>query len=287
MRRSQLDHLAAVAAQPRGHRAGADTTTWATAWLYEIDSTRNRALVSVYGSEATWVPAVPSSYAGIGLVHVRMDASRPVLVEGPTTSAPVAAPPPSGESPPPSSTNPAPTPPPPVSSEPKYATDSFAIRPTASATWSDKWGRYGAWYGDSSGPATLYQGESAQYGSGRLVAACLYGTQVKALGAVEIISMDVTIIGSGRGTSNVWNPTVQGSGMTKLSGRPTGIGDSRSGANISASGSTRITFPEALREGFRTGQMRALRFTGPSYGGAYGTNHGQGMLLRGTYRRLA
>lgn len=279
LRPSILDHLAGVHALPRGHRAGADTSTWATAHLYEVDPDRNRALVSIYGSDPVWVPALPSTYTGIDLVHVRTQGGRPVLVEGPTTPAPVAPP---ETAPDPSA--PVQPPPPPPEPLPRFETVSKAIRPTWSGTWSDKWDGFGHWRGSGVGhPHTLHQG--ANYNnSGRLLGLAVYKNQITALGAVSIDAMDVQIIGSSTGYG--YTPTVQGSPHGgSPDERPLAYGDIVSAGSIGPAGAVRIPLTVAMREDFRTGRSRGLRLHADSYGGARGVDHGEGMVLRITYTR--
>lgn len=279
LRPSILDHLAGVHALPRGVRAGSDTSTWATAHLYEVDTGRNRALVSLYGSDPVWVPALPSTYTGIELVHVRTQGGRPVLVEGPTTPAPV-APPQTAIDP----SEPVQPRPPPASPPARFETVTKIVRPTFTGTWSNKWAGFGHWRGSGVGhPYTLHQG--ADYNrSGRLLGLATYGNQVTALGAVSIDAMNVQIIGSGTGYG--FTPTIQGSPhASRPSQRPLAAGNAAVAGGMGPGGAQRIPFTVAMREDFRTGRSRGLRLHADSYGGVRGIDHGEGMVLRVTYTR--
>lgn len=243
-----------------------DRRLWTTGRLIGIDTTANRARVSVDGSPEVLLPFVPGVYDGITTVFVLRDPdSRGAgqFVLGPCYAE--AAPPP---------------PPPPQDDDPaepvKTVTETALIRPTWSGTWRvsrsawDRWNvdRYG-------GRSTLYQGSA--YGSGTLIGLAVYGDQVASLGALEITRVVVS------------TPPATGSGDVTLQGAPHGSkpAGAPSPSGVTAAGATAVELPSTIREGMRTGSVKSLACVGGNYRGTYGTSRPAGMALSVTYTRRA
>lgn len=248
-----------------GTRAG-DRRPWVVAVLLSIDTTANRAKVSIDGSESVSLPFLPGNYTGISTVFVLRDfngSGSGDLVAGPCYS--MAEPPP-------------PPPDPPAASTPQTTTDTALIRPTWSGTYRaggpvpgwDQWnvGRYG-------GRSTLYQGNA--YGSGALTGLATYGSQVADLGALSIQRIVVsTPMATGSGSV-----VLQGSASgSKPAGAPTTTG-------ATSSGSTAVELDPTICEAFRTGSVKGLASVGSSYRGTYGASRPSGMALSITYTRPA
>lgn len=231
--------------------------------LAPVDTATNRAQVSLFGSEAAWLPFVPGTYTDITTVFVAWSPGTGHVVVGPCYQEDAAS-------------VPAPPPPPPAASDPSPVLDKALIRPTSSGTYRhvrsawDRWntGRYG-------GASTLYQGDA--FGSGQLTGLATYGDQVTALGALEITSIVVT------------TPLATGSGSVVLQGAPHASRPSGAPAptGSTASGTTSVSLPADMREALRTGSAKSLATVGASYRGTRGTSHPSGMALAVTYKRPA
>lgn len=253
--------------------AGGDHRLWVNALLIEVDNDRNRALVSVDGSDPVWLPFNPGIYEGVTVVRVLRDPYRGgagQLVLGP------------GYAQEPEEVPPAPPPPPPPDAEPppdapaRPVTVTVAIRPTWSGTFRhirsawDRWNvsRYG-------GRSTLYQGNA--FGSGKLTGLAVYGTQVRDLGASRITRITVS------------TPVATGAGSVVLQGSPHGTapGGAPATSGETRSGGGSVTLSAAMCEAFRTGSTRGLATVGSDYRGTYGTAKANGMTLTVTYERPA
>lgn len=230
--------------------------TIATAYLVAPPS-GGRALVRLWDGETASVPAQPGVYDGISTVSVQVDDhGRPVLVFGPTTSAPVAAPEKSPESR--ASVPDAPE-------SPKVSKRSTTIYPSASGTFSTKYGTWGSW-GASWEGHPYSAGQGSIFGSGPLIGAGFYGNAVKALGASRITSVRVRIIGAAQGTG--WTPVLRGTtnGSTP-SGAPTySSTTTATGPSLGWKDTGWVTLPSAMREDLRTGATKGLALVGSSYG---------------------
>lgn len=243
-----------------------DRRPWVVARLLGIDETLNRAQVSIDGGDPVWLRYTPGAYDGITTVYVMRDPYRTgsgQLVVGPAYAEDPAEVPP-------------PPPPPPAPATPSPKTFTAVIRPTWSGTYRNMrnaWDRWNTERSSYGGRSTLYQGSS--FGSGTLVGLATYGSQVTALGALEITSIVVT------------TALATGSGSVALQGaphssRPKG-GPSPSGAT--ANGNSSVTLTADMQEAFRTGTVKALASVGGSYRATFGTARADGMALRVTYRK--
>lgn len=245
-----------------------DARLWCTAQLLAVDTTSNRAQVSIDGGPAVWLPFVANVFDGITTVFVLRDPTRAgagQLVIGPCGTQPPDDVPP----PPPSQPDP---------STPSTVTSTAVIRPTWSGTYRSIRGTWDRWNVDRyGGRSTLYQGNA--FGSGPLTGLAVYGDQVKNLRALSISAITVGItLATGSGTV-----TVQGS----PSGVKPGGAPSSSGSTASRSGSGSIALPSDVCEAFRTGLVKGLALVGSSYLGVRGTSLGSGMALSITYTRGA
>lgn len=244
-----------------------DRRPWVIASLLAVDTVANRASVSIDGSLAVWLPYVPGTYTGATTVFVLRDphsSGAGQLVLGPAgVEAVPAVPPPAA-------------PAAPEAQDPLGAGEqaTVLIRPTWSGTYRviraawDRWNtdRYG-------GRSTLYQGDS--FGSGTLKGMAVYGTAVRDLGALRIVSIVVS------------TPIATGSGSVVLQGSPSGTkpAGAPSVSGATASGTTSVSLPSPVCESFRTGDLRGLVSNGASYRGTYGTSKANGMTLAVTYIR--
>ena len=255
-----MDLAKALAANP------GDRRQWVTAQLLDIDTVTNRAQVSIGGSLAVWLPFLPGVYTNITTVFVLRDVAGSgagQLVLGPCYAE--VEPPPPPPAPPPDVQDP---------DDPTLRTLTALVRPNFSGTYRvirsawDRWnvGRYG-------GSSTLYQGSA--FGSGELVGLATYGTAVKNLGALKILSIRVsTPLATGGG-----NASLKGSAMgSEPAGAPTHAGDTFTGSSF-------VDLDAATCESFRTGAARGLATVGGSYRGTRGTSHPSGMALSVTYQR--
>lgn len=251
-----------------------DRRPWVIAALLSIDTTANRAKVSIDGSDSVSLPFVPGNYTGVNTVFVLRDFNGSGcgdVVFGPCYTMPVPPPPPPPEPPPPSQQE---TDPP----QKAPVLDTALIRPTWSGTYRsggpfpgwDQWnvGRYG-------GRSSLYQGNA--YGSGPLKGLATYGNQVKALGALQIKRIVVA------------TPLVTGSGSVVLQGSPHASkpAGSPSSSGATSSGATSVDLADSICEAFRTGAAKGLVCVGGSYRATYGTSRANGMALSITYTRPA
>ena len=117
-----------------------------TARLVSIDTTTNRAWVSLYGSLAVGLPFVPGVYSGVATVFVQLDpGGTGQVVLGPCYAASVAEvpPPPPPEPPKP----PEPDEPPPADDpdKPPPVLVTASIRPTYSGTYRVVRGDWDRW----------------------------------------------------------------------------------------------------------------------------------------------
>lgn len=239
---------------------GDDKRPWSIAQLLAIDTSKNRAQVSIDNGPAVWLPYVSNVYTSITTVFVIRDpfgSGSGQLVVGPagTQAAPDVPPPP-----------PAPTP-----TAHKVTT---VIRPSDSGTWSEKWGRYYAWnVGRYGGSTTLYQGTFSGV-SAHLDGIAVYGNQLKSLGAssIDAITLHVPLI-TGSGTVQV-----QGTAQGSLSGAPSPSGATASGTGTIALGAT-------IRDNLRTGTSKGLVLVGGAYLAVKGKAYASGMAMTVTYTR--
>lgn len=228
------------------------------AQLLSVSSTTRRATVSIAGGPAVALPygssALTDALSGFTTVLVgRNGAGQQYVLCGLGAQTAAAQPPP---------------PPPDV---PKSVQTTTTIKPTATGTYSAKWGHYYAWE-LSYGPNVLWQGNA--YGSGVLSGIALYGKQLKALGATSIDAITLhTPFAHNSGTVQV-----QGDTRSSLSGAPTPSGTTASGGPLISLGAT-------LRENLRTGAINALVLVGTDYLAVQGLNRGSGMAMTVTYTR--
>lgn len=254
-------------ALPVGPRRGASTEIHKIAQLLSINSTTQRATVSIDGSQPVALPYLPGVYTGYTTVLVLcnpIQGGRGVFVLGPVgVQVVIPADPSSGPPPPP--------PPPPAT-----VTASATILPTWSGTWSSKWGKWGAWTngGRYGGSPSLYQGDA--YGSGSLKGLAVYGDQIVNLAALSILSATVTMnVATGAGS-----PTAQGSpaGTPAPGGPPASSGATNAGTGA-------VPLDSTICEGLRTGAFKGLALVGSGYVAVYGTGRADGMALNLTYTR--
>ena len=189
------------------------------------------------------------------------DWGAPVLVHGPSATAP--PPPP----PPPPDPTPAPT-----------VQVSQAIGPQWSGTYRTIRGAWDRWNVDRyGGRSTLWQGDS--FGSGPLVGYAAYGPQVANLGAISIDRMQVMVrnAGSGGGPALLIGTTQN---FPAPGGGPSGTG-------ATASGEGWVDLPASVFESWRTGAIGGLATVGGNYAAFAGAGNGDGMVLVVTYTRHA
>lgn len=250
-------------ALPVGPRRGAPMEIHKVAQLLSINSTTQRATVSIDGSQPVALPYLPGVYTGYTTCLVLcnpLQGGRGVFVLGPVGVQVVVPGDPSSGPPPP--------PPPPPATVTAHAT----ILPTWTGTWSTKWSKWNVWV--VAGPSSLYQGDA--YGSGTLKGLAVYGNQIVNLGALSIISATVTmnaIVGGG-------TPTAQGS----PSGTPAPAGPPSSSGSLAA-GFGRVALDSTTREALRTGAFKGLGLVGAGYVAVQGANRPDGMALNLTYTR--
>lgn len=221
------------------------------------------ATVSWNGASYT-LPFVPATYGALPRdVWIALsDWGTPVLVHGPSSTAP-----------------PPPPPPPPDPETGSTVQVTQMISPQWSGTWRSIRGAYDRWNVDRyGGRSTLYQGNA--FGSGPLTGIAVYGDQLANLGAISIDQVDVGL--SGVGLSGGSGPaTVQGTAQgTAFPGAPVGSGPT-------ATGEGWVNLPLAVGEGMRTGAIKGLVLVGGSYYAVAGAGNGTGMVLRVIYTRPA
>lgn len=242
---------------------GGDDRQFVVAQLISINTaaTVKRATVSIDGAPAVALPYVDfGSYAGFTTVLVARDpfgAGSGQWVLGPVGSQ--ATPPPAPPAQPPPAT-------------PSTKQVKTTIRPSASGTWSNKWGRFYAWnVGRYGGSTTLYQGDN--YGSGTLEGIAVYGNQITALNALSIDACVLHV------------PLATGSGTVQVQGTTQGSLANPAPAGATASGTGSFELGATIRGQLRTGASKGLVLVGAAYLAVYGT--GAGMALSITYTRAA
>lgn len=244
-------------------RASVDRRPWVVARLVSVNSTTNRATVSIDGSEKVTIPYVPGTYTGVTWVYVLRDPDNTGM--GPLVLGPAY-------------TEPSPPPPPPdapSSGSAATTVDTALIRPVYSGSYRtgqgwDQWNvnRLG-------GRSTVWQGNA--YGSGVMLGFAGYGTQVRDLGALSIQRIRVS------------TPLVKYSGSIVLQGSASGTKPAGAPASSGSTGSgvTSVDLPDSVREAFRTGTVRGLVAVGSTYRATYGQGYPSGMALSVTYTRPA
>ncbi len=259
-----LEDWREAAAMPRGVEPGGSALPWTVGRLVRIDEAANRAVVSIQGSQPVALPYVPNAYEGITTVYVQLDPLRSGAgqkVLGPCGVVPEAEEPVVIALPP--------VPPPP----PAVVTATTWISPTATGTWSTKWGRFAAWQPERyGGPSTMYQGNA--YGSGVLIGQAAYGDQIVGLGATSIVSMTVESYPITGGGTPAFCAAAQGA----LSGAPSGLGPTFAGTGS-------VPVDPAAAELLRTGAAKSIAMVGAEYVAIYGRNNVNGMVLTVTYTR--
>lgn len=165
---------------------------------------------------------------------------------------------------------------------PKVITKTVTITPTWSGSYRHRYSRWDDWnqynYG---GRSTLWQG--SKYGSGDMTGLATYGSRVTALRADEITKIEVTLRGVGLNSDHP-SIVLQGSPhASKPGGAPSSSGATASG-QTGTSSTAKVLLPAALREAFRTGDVRALATVGSGYGAVRGTSAADGMALKITYK---
>lgn len=255
-----LDAFRDVAVTPRGIAPGVAGLPWTVAQLVSIDTTANRATVSILGSQPVALPFLPGDYTGVTTVYVQLDPLRTgagQMVMGPCGTledVPALPPAPSGT----------------VSAK-------ATIFPTWSGTWRTDRSSFDRWNIDRyGGRSDLYQGDD--YGSGPLKGLAVYGDQIVGLGATAITAMTLSSIKSNGGDSPVFQGSPHG---TKPAGAP-----SSSGATVGGLGNVDLV-ASGIAELLRTGVFKGLATVGSTYGAVRGTSHPMGMALSITYQRPA
>lgn len=234
-----------------------------------------RAVVRLYDGDPTSVPAQPGVYDGITTVSVQVDGQgRPVLVYGPTTPAPVAAPqePPVAAEPPPDS---------PEVETGRTRTLSRTVQVTDSGTWSVRFSSWGSWGGSWKGHP-YSAGQDEIFNSGTLLGAGFYGSQVKGLGATTITRARLRIIGADQGWG--WTPKVRlCTNGSKPSGAPAYAStDVATGPSLAYDADGWVDLTSAQRELLRTGAARGVVLVGDTYGVTRGKGT-SGLSLALTY----
>lgn len=247
----RLTAASALAAKP-------SPAAFVPAQLLSVSSTTRRATVSIAGGPPVSLPyvsaALTDALASFTTVLVGRDGRGQQYVVGGLGAQAVAV-----------------QPPPPAPDVPKTVHATTTIKPTATGTYSAKWGHYYAWE-LSFGSQVLWQGNA--FGSGVLSGIALYGKQLKALGASSIDAITLhTPFAHNTGTVQV-----QGDSRSSLSGAPTPSG-------ATASGGSSISLGATLRENLRTGAINALVLVGTDYLAVKGLNAASGMAMTVSYSR--
>lgn len=273
MTRSALDDIREVATYPRGIPAAADARMLVQGLLVAVNTITNRATVSIDGSSGIVMVAQPSgSYVVGNVVNVlknpRAGADQ-YLCLGPTggTTVDVPAIP---------------------VAPPTTTTATVIILPEWTGTWDTDSSRFDNWnlsrtiYG---GRSTLYQGD--KYGSGPLVGLATYGDQIKNLGALTIVSIEVTLRGAG--LAETVFPPVKLRAATNAT--PAGA-PAPAGATVSASpgktGVVQVALDAGVLDGYRTGTYKSIALAGTGsgeYSAVRGTSDADGMALTVNYTR--
>lgn len=273
MRRSALDIAAEADLRPQAIPAGLDTSTLVSGILIEIDTDRNRALVSVNGSEGIWMPYADVAYTAGEMVMVSrnpMPGATGMYCLGPiggTPSVPLPGAPGGGST---------------------SETVTVAIAPVWTGSYRASSGRYDDWnvgrtaYG---GRPTLYQG--SMFGSGAMTGLALYGNQIVNLGATAITAMKLTLRDAGLALGTRPAMTFRASTTTAASGAPVADGPTMTAAALAKGAVGELAIDSSLFEGFRTGTYKALctAGTGAEYNAVRGTSDADGMVLTITYTR--
>lgn len=222
------------------------------------------ATVSWNGGTYT-LPFVPATYGGLPRdVWISLsDWGVPVLVNGPSATAP-----------------PPPPPPPPDPEPPRTEQVQQAIGPQWSGTYRSSRAAWDRWNTDRyGGRSTLYQGDA--FGSGPLVGYAAYGAQVANLGAISIDRIQVAVrplgLPSGSGPATLIGTTQN---FPAPAGGPSGVG-------ATVTGSGWVDLPGSVLESWRTGAIGGLATIGGTYRAFAGAGNGDGMTLVVTYTRNA
>jgi len=273
-KRSRLDATRELRSRPRGVKPGADPSNLVIGVVVAVDAPANRVKVAIHGGAGSWVIAAPplSNYivgrTAAVLVNP-LEGGRaqcvlfPVLDPGSTP----------GETDLPDSTGEDPS---------STKTRTVVIRPKWSGTYRVDRSAFDRWnetkYG---GRSTMYQGDA--HGSGDLIGLCVYGNQIRDLGATTIDSMVLTVRGAG--LNEVSYPTIEIKASTngsKPGGAPNGSGSSFN-ASPGKDGVVKITVPSGLYSSFADGTYKGFSLWGSSYGAVRGTSAADGMALKITY----
>ncbi|WP_353707599.1 hypothetical protein ABRQ22_17210 [Cellulosimicrobium sp. ES-005] len=223
------------------------------------------ATVSWNGAGYT-LPFVPATYGTLPRdVWIALsDWGTPVLVHGPSATAP-----------------PPPPPPPPDPTPGATVQVTQAIAPQWSGTYRHIRAAYDRWNTDRyGGRSTLYQGDA--FGSGPLTGLAVYGDQLVNLGAISFDRVAVMLRPVLPGGSGGPPMTVQAAANgTPPSGAPTVFGPTVSGAG------GWVDLTSDVAEAMRTGGVKGLATVGGNYWAVAGAGNGDGMLLSVTYTRYA
>lgn len=222
------------------------------------------ATVSWNGSPYT-LPFVPATYGTLPRdVWIALsDWGVPVLVHGPSATAP-----------------PPPPPPPPAPDPGSTVQVTQWIAPQWSGTYRSSRAAWDRWNTDRyGGRSTLYQGDA--FGSGPLTGYAAYGAQVVNLGAISIDRIQVAVrplaLPSGAGDATLISTTTSGPAP---GGGPNGFGATATGAGW-------VDLPGSILESWRTGVVGGLATVGSAYRAFAGAGNGDGMVLAVTYTRHA
>lgn len=256
------------------HPLTLDTSSQITGIVDSEDTTTNRLLVSVVGSQPIPMPFAPGTYTPGEMVDVDRNyvgGTIQFYVRGRTGGTPDVVLP---EVPPP---------------PPAEATAVAIVRPRWTGTWRYDVGAYGVWFesrAETGGASTLYQGSFGT--SGELIGVADYEDQVVNLGATAILGIDLTLVDASAAAAGAHAVKIRSvynlySGLGPDPGGPVFVGPV-----LPTGASQKMALDAALVESFRTGDTTALCLagSGPSdYTAVLGTAHPEGMALTVTYTR--
>lgn len=251
-----------------------DTTSQKTGIVDSINTTTNRLLVSIDGSDPIPMEYAAGSYSPGEMVTVKKEYVGGVIksyVYGRTGGTPAVTLP---TVPPASGTT---------------ATATTVIVPQWSGTWRvarsayDRWNESRTSYG---GRSTLYQGDG--YGSGQLNGLALYGDQIKNLGATTITAMVLTVRDAGLALGSRPAMEIRAATNTDASGAPSPTGVTMTAPALASGAVDTVAVDASLLDSFRTGAVKALTTVGvgsSKYNALRGTSDADGMALTITYTR--
>lgn len=151
-------------------------------------------------------------------------------------------------------------------------TRQTTILPVWSGSWRARFGRWDSWNTDRyGGRSTLWQGDG--YNSGPMAGLAVYGDQIAALRAEEILSITARVWRAdssvAAGKVAVLQPSPDGE---KPAGAPTiSPALSASSPALTPNEVADVAMPGAVLDGFRTGAFRGIVTVGAEYAGFNGT----------------